>query len=336
LTAAGSRRLIAAAALAAALFFGCAPDTRHVQGSGTIELDEYDIASLVGGRVGQLRVDEGDTVRAGDTLAVLQHGEIMGEVRAREAETERAVALWRDQQGGPRAAERKTARAELDAAATALQLANAELKRTDGLHERGLSSDAELDRARAARDEAAAKKAAAEERLALLEEGYRREQVSAAREGAEAAQGALFSSRAKARELILTAPIDGVVLLKNVERGEVVGPGVPLLTLGDPNRLWMRCYLSTPEVARVRVGSAAEVTVLGWKDRVFRGRVVEIATRAEFTPRAALTEEERASVVFGVKIEVDPSGGVLKPGLPADARIETVSAATTAAASAGR
>jgi HlyD family secretion protein len=98
----------------------------------------------------------------------------------------------------------------------------------------------------------------------------------------------------------------------------------------------MRCYLSTPEVARVRVGSAAEVTVLGWKDRVFRGRVVEIATRAEFTPRAALTEEERASVVFGVKIEVDPSGGVLKPGLPADARIETVSAATTAAASAGR
>ena len=314
------------AALAALLLFGCGRDANRVAGSGTIELDEYDIASLVGGRVGRLTVDEGDTVRAGDTLAVLAHGEITGEVAAREAETERATALWRDQQGGPRAAERKTARAELDAALSALKLADADFRRTEGLHQRGLSSDAELDRARAVRDESAARRAAAEERLALLEEGYRREQVSAAREGVAAARGELFSSRAKAKELILTAPIDGVVLLKSVEQGEVVGPGVALLTIGDPKRLWMRCYLATPEVARVRAGSAAEVRVLGWKDRVFRGRVVEIATRAEFTPRAALTEEERASVVFGVKIEVDPSGGVLKPGLPADALIETVPA----------
>ena len=312
------------ALLSAALLSGCGGDSRHVSGSGTIELDEYDIASLVGGRVAQLRVEEGDSVQAGDTLAILAHGEITGEVAAREAETERATALWRDQQGGPRAAERKTARAELDAAVTSLKLADSELRRTQGLHERGLSSDSELDRARAARDESAARKAAAEERLALLEEGYRREQVSAAAKGAEAAKGELFSSRAKARELILTAPIDGVVLLKNVERGEVVGPGVALYTIGDPKRLWMRCYLSTPEVARVRLGSSAEIKVLGWKGRSFRGRIVEIATRAEFTPRAALTEEERASVVFGVKIEVDPTGGVLKPGLPADALIETV------------
>ena len=324
-----SRRARSFAALvaplaAALLFSGCSRDTSHVAGSGTIELREYDIASLVGGRVARLRFDEGDTVRAGDTLAVLAHGEITGEVAAREAETGRAEALYRDQQGGPRAAERKTARAELDAAVSALKLADAEFKRAGGLHDRGLASDAELDRARAARDEAAARRAAAEERLALLEEGYRTGQVSAAREGAEAARGALFSSRAKARELILTAPVDGVVLLKNVEQGEVVGPGVALFTIGDPKRLWMRCYLSTPEVARVRIGSPAEVSVLGWKGRVFHGRVVEIATRAEFTPRAALTEEERASVVFGVKIDIDPSDGILKPGLPADALIATV------------
>jgi HlyD family secretion protein len=303
---------------------GCAKDTRWVDGSGTVEMDEVDIASLVGGRTSALFADEGDSVAAGDTLVVLAHGEIAGEVEARTAETERAQALYRDQQRGPRAAERRTARAERDAAVTALKLAESELRRVLGLADRQLVSEAEVDRARAARDEAAARSAAAEERLALVEEGYRRGQVAAAREAAEAAQGSLRSSRAKARELVLTAPIDGVVLLRNVEPGEVVGPGTPILTLGDPARLWVRCYLTTPEVARIGLGAPAEVRVLGWKDRVFPGRVVEIATRAEFTPRAALTEEERASVVFGVKIAMDQSGGALKPGLPADARIQTL------------
>jgi HlyD family secretion protein len=306
------------------LLVGCSRDTNGADGSGTIEMDEVDVASLVGGRTQRLTVDEGDTVAIGDTLVVLAHGEIAGEVEARAADTERAQALYRDQQRGPRAAEQRTARAERDAAATALKLAESELRRMLGLSERQLVSEAEVDRARAARDEAAARLAAAEERLALLEEGYRRGQVAAARGAAEAAQGELRSSRAKARELVLTSPIDGVVLLRNVEPGEVVGPGTPILTLGNPEKLWVRAYLTTPEVARIRLGAPAEVRVLGWKDRVFTGKVVEIATRAEFTPRAALTEEERASVVFGVKIAMDPSGGVLKPGLPADVRIREV------------
>ena len=301
---------------------GCSRDRATIEGSGTIELDEVDVSSMVGGRVERLFADEGDSVALGDTLAILDRGEIAGEVESRAAETERAEALFRDQQRGPRAAERKTARAERDAAVSTEVLADSELTRTRGLYDRQLASRAELDRARAARDEAGARRAAAEERLALLEEGYRRGQVAAAREAAQAAQGALRSSRSRARELTLTAPIGGVVLLRNALPGEVIAAGVPVLTLGDPERLWIRCYLSTPEVARVKVGSRAHVTVLGWPGREFPGRVVEIATRAEFTPRSALTEEERASIVFGVKVALDPSGGRLKPGLPADVRID--------------
>lgn len=310
--------------LAAFAVSDCARDSRHVAGSGTIELDEVDIASLVGGRVHRVLVREGDSVRFGDTLVVLAHGEIAGEVEARTAETERTEALWLDQRKGPREAERKTVRAERDAALSSLRLAESELSRMLKLYERRLVADAEIDRARSARDEAAARRAAAEERLALVEEGYRREQVTAAREAVAAAKGELYSSRAKASELILTSPIRGVVLLKSVEQGEVVGPGVPILTLGNPDRLWLRCYLATPEVSRIRLGAAAEITVLGWRKRTFRGKVVEIATRAEFTPRSALTEEERASVVFGVKIALDPTGGILMSGLPADAIIESV------------
>jgi HlyD family secretion protein len=119
---------------------------------------------------------------------------------------------------------------------------------------------------------------------------------------------------------VLTAPIAGVVLLRNFLAGEVANPGQPVLTLGDPDRLWMRVYVSPTQLARLRLGQAVDVTVRGLR-QTFHGRIVEIATEAEFTPRAALTEEERANLVFGVKVRLDPSGGALKAGLPADAII---------------
>jgi HlyD family secretion protein len=315
------RRLVAPLIVLAIL--GCSHRPGPVVGSGTIELDEVDVSSLVGGRVLHLYVDEGDTVSAGDTLAVLLHGEVTGEVTAMEGESDRANALYREQARGPRDAEIKAARAELAAATTTLQLDEAELKRVQGLYEQKFASPSELDHARAARDEAAARRSTAEERLALLEEGYRREQVAAAKGAARAAQGQLTSAKAKAKELVLTAPISGVVLIRSVVAGEVVGPAIPLVTLGNLDRIWLRAYLSTPEVARIRLGARAKVRVLGWPGRDFPGRVTEISPRAEFTPRAALTEEERASLVFGVKIALDPTGGILKPGLPADATIET-------------
>ncbi|TMQ59456.1 MAG: HlyD family efflux transporter periplasmic adaptor subunit [Candidatus Eisenbacteria bacterium] len=307
--------LILAAALA-----GCSNPDRGIRGSGTIELDEVDIASLVGGRVSLVTVEEGDSVRAGDTLAVLAQGEVTAGVREQEAEAERARALARDQELGPRPEERRAARADLDTAEAALKLAENDLNRVRALFVKQLIAQSDLDRAQAQRDQAAARRDAAAERSRLLEAGYRRQVVAAARHAAEAASAGLASARSRAHELVLTAPIAGVVLLKNVEEGEVIGPGIPILTLGDPAKLWLRVYVPAPQLTKVRLGDRVEVRVLGER-RAFTGRVVEIATRAEFTPRAALTEEERANIVFGVKVALDPGGGILKPGLPADARI---------------
>ena len=311
---------ILAAILAIALG-GCSRSDHEIRGSGAIEVDEVDVASLVGGRVSRLSVSEGDSVREGDTLAVLAHGEVTAGVLAQQAESERANALARDQELGPRSQEIKTARADLGAASATLRLSQLEFERVQALLRDKLVSQAELDRAEAQRDEAAARRDAGAERLSLLQAGYRRESVRAADAAASAADAGLQSARSRARELVLTAPISGIVLLKNVEQGEVVGPNVPLVTLGNPAKLWMRVYIAAPKVVRIRLGDKAEVTVQGEPGRAFPGRVVEIATRAEFTPRAALTEEERSNLVFGVKIALDPTGGILKPGLPADARI---------------
>jgi HlyD family secretion protein len=265
-------------------------------------------------------VDEGDSVRVGDTLVVLAQGEVTAGLHEQEAEAGRARSLARDQELGPRIEERRAAKADLDTAEAALKLAEAELQRVRSLFEKQLVPQADLDRAQTQRDQSAARRDAAAQRYRLLEAGFRKMVVAAARQAAEAAGAGLQSARAKARELVLTAPIQGVVLVKSVEQGEVVGPAIPILTLGDPSKLWMRVYIPAPQVVRVRLGDRVEVRVLGER-RAFSGRVVEIATRAEFTPRAALTEEERANIVFGVKVALDPQGGMLKPGLPADARI---------------
>ncbi len=312
--------LLSGALILALAAGGCSRSNGAIRGSGTIELDEIDIASLVGGRVSRILVDEGDSVRAGDTLVVLAQGEVTAGVRAQEAEVGRTTDLARDQELGPRVEERKAAKADLDTAEAALRLAEIELARVRALYQKQLIPEADLDRTSTQRDQAAARRDAAAQRFLMLEAGYRTHVVGAARNAAEAARAELSSAKSKARELTLTAPISGVVLIKTTEEGEVIGPAVPILTLGDPTKLWMRVYIAAPLLVRVHLGDRVLVRVLG-APREYSGRVVEIATRAEFTPRAALTEEERATIVFGVKVALDPQDGTLKPGLPADARI---------------
>jgi HlyD family secretion protein len=218
------------------------------------------------------------------------------------------------------------ARADLAAAESQLTLTEKDLARAQKLAEGQVIAQAELDRARAARDSALARRNAARESVRLLEAGSRREEVAASRESATAALAQFTAVQSQLNELILVAPRKGVVLLRNFEPGELVQPGQPVVTLGDPDSLWMRVYVPATDIERVTLGAPAELHLAGISKNVYQGRVVEIASRAEFTPRAALTEEERANIVFGVKLTLEPSRGALKAGLPGDVRIGSVRA----------
>src|SRR5262249_2377180 len=154
----------------------------------------------------------------------------------------------------------------------------------------------------------------------VAEAGCRGQRVAAAREGARAAMAQLAGARSRASELVLTAPRGGVVMLVNYDAGELVPPSAPVVTLGNPDSLWMRVYVAAPQLTKLRIGAPAEVRPVGAK-QPFAARVVSIATQAEFTPRAGLTEEEGANLVFGVRLALGKNGGPLKPALPADVRI---------------
>jgi HlyD family secretion protein len=257
---------------------------------------------------------------------VLDRGEVSADLVAQTAEAERAQAQARDLQQGSRPAELGIAREAQRAANADLDLAKTEYDRTESLVKQGVSAPADLDRARAARDAALARASSAAAQLRLQEQGFRHQQVAAANQGAAAAMANLQGAKSRAEELVLTAPRSGVVLLVNYRAGELVPPSMPVVTLGDPDSLWMRVYIAAPLLTKVRLGAPVEVRPIG-VTRPYHGRVVSIASEAEFTPRAALTEEEQANLVFAIKLVLDRTGGALKAGLPADARITPAAAA---------
>ena len=122
---------------------------------------------------------------------------------------------------------------------------------------------------------------------------------------------------------VLYSPVNGVVLDTNLEVGEMAFPGTPILTIADISRPWIYIYVNETRLGFVKIGQEAKVFIDSFPGRAFRGKVVSISNKAEFTPMTIQTNEERVKLVFAVKIAVDNPELVLKPGMPADAEIIT-------------
>jgi HlyD family secretion protein len=296
------------------------PDDR-IRGVGTLEATEMDVAPMTPARVVRVFLEEGDRARAGDTLVTLTQPTSRPDVERRRAQLASARATLQELEAGSRPREVDRARAELAAAQAELDRTADDYARAKPLGASGTISRQALDAARAAAEQAAARRSAAAETLRLLQEGTRPERIRAARAEVATEEAALAASEATAADLVLVAPVDGTVLSRNAEPGEMLGAGQSALTLGEVRRPWTRVYLSSLVVPRVRVGQAAVATLDGLPGRTFRGRVVSINDRAEYTPRIALTETERADLLFGVKVMFDDTTGTLKPGLPATVEI---------------
>jgi membrane fusion protein YbhG len=172
-------------------------------------------------------------------------------------------------------------------------------------------------------DAARAEVRAARERLAIVEAGPRPGQVDTARAQLTQAEATLVQARARLADTRIEAPMDGVVLRKNLEPGATAVPGAAIVTLVNPADLWLRAYIPETDLGRVRIGQAARVTVDTFPGQPFEGRVTEIASAAEFTPRNVQTQKERVNLVFRVKVAIANPDGRLKPGMPADAVIAT-------------
>jgi HlyD family secretion protein len=287
-----------------------------VKATGTLEIIEVDVAPLMTARVDRVLVEDGDSVKAGDTLVILRQPSNSADISQREATVSASRAGLAEAERGSRAPEIARAQAEVRAlAAEATKLSN-DATRARRLYDAGAISQQQLEAAMTAAREATLRRDAANQTLVLLQQGTRQERIAASRAQVQGAQASLSALEASVDALTLVSPTRGVVLSRNVEPGEIVSAGQSAVTLGESQRPWVRVYVNALALPSVKVGAAVRASVDGIPGRAFPGKIVSINTKAEFTPRVALTENERADMTFGVKIEFDDTTGVLKPGLP--------------------
>ncbi|HXI33829.1 MAG TPA: efflux RND transporter periplasmic adaptor subunit [Gemmatimonadales bacterium] len=270
-------------AAAALLAVSCGGPRDRLAVAGTVEVREVRLAPLAGGRLVRLVKDEGDSVHRGDTVAILEQPGLGALIAQRRAQARAAAA---------RVAEVQAALADSARAAN-------DLARAVPLAAQGVVSPQQFDNLKSAAAAAAA----------------RLQAVRAASADSLAADAAVAAAEAIGTELVVLAPADGVILTRVAEPGEAVAAGAPIATLGVVHDVWIRAYVGERLVARVTLGQSVQVLVDGLAQPV-PGTISEIASRAEFTPRAALTERERADLVFAIKVRVGDAGGRLKAGMP--------------------
>jgi multidrug efflux pump subunit AcrA (membrane-fusion protein) len=120
---------------------------------------------------------------------------------------------------------------------------------------------------------------------------------------------------------IITSPLNGVVLERLVEPDEYAAPGSTVLVVASLDALTLKVFMPEDRYGQIALGQVCLVTVDSFPGQAFRARVVSIASQAEFTPRNVQTTDSRKTTVYAVKLALDPSGGKLKPGMPADAHL---------------
>lgn len=283
-----------------------------------------------------------------------QKSTLASETELRHAEVAQAQANLDRLVAGPRPQELQAARAALDEARAQALAAEQDWRRAQALIQNEDISRAQHDQFKARFDVTTAAVKRYTENLALLTEGTRKEDLAAARAQLERAKAALKVTEAtrydierkrtdlEARRLDIDrarknvavidsqlddtsaySSIDGVVLVKSADPGEVIAAGTSIVTIGDIDRPWLRGYIPQDALGRVKLGQRVKVTSDSYPGKVYNGRVSFIASQAEFTPKQIQTKDERVKLVYRIKIDVENPNRELKHNMPVDAELTT-------------
>jgi HlyD family secretion protein len=320
--------LLLLAAAGAAWWFGIpqrlgwgSPPESQLTLYGNVDIRQVQLGFRVSGRMRQALVDEGDTVKAGDIIARLDAAPAEDTVRAAEAKVAGLRAALEKLESGPRPAEIAQSQALYAESEADLQNAEQAFERARQLRPGGSISQAGLDQARAARDMAAARSQSALEALRLLQEGSRPEDIAAARANLHAAEAELSSARTSLGDTELAAPADGVVLSRVREPGAIVAPSDIVYVLSLTTPVWVRAYISEPDLGRVHPGMMVEVISDTAPGKPYRGKVGFVSPVAEFTPKSVETPDLRTDLVYRLRIVVENPDLQLRQGMPVTVRI---------------
>ena len=280
-----------------------------------------------------------------------QRETLAADIETKRADLAAAEARLAEMRNGARPQEKQDAHAAVEAADSELERAQKDWDRAQTLYKNDDISTAQRDQYRKNFENAVAMAKSAKERENLVLAGPRSEQIAAQAAQVERARGALKMAEANQLELkrrdqeittrraeiarsqanvalidtqlsdtVAASPVDGVVLVKSADPGEVLAAGATVVTVGDIDHPWLRAYINETDLTKVRLGSKVKVTSDSSK-KTYNGRISFIASQAEFTPKQIQTQQERVKLVYRIKIDVENPNRELKSNMPVDAEI---------------
>lgn len=282
---------------------------------GNVDIREVELAFRVPGRLQTMRYDEGDPVSPGDLVAEIDPEPYREALAVAEARVAQAHANLEKLKSGSRPQEVARARAAVNQAQAAYDNAKREFERQSGLLETGASSEKARDAARAKRDETAANLASAKEALGLAEEGFRAEDIAAARADLASATAQEAISATQLDDTKLMAPSSGTLIARLREPGSMLGSTTPVYSLSLRDPVYVRAYIDEPHLGRIAPGARVTITT-DTSDKVYDAQIGFVSPRAEFTPRSVETTELRTDLVYRLRIVVANGDEALRQGMP--------------------
>jgi len=296
-------------------------DLNRIRVSGNIEITDVQVGFKIPGRVEERPVAEGQMIKAGQVVARLDDKDLKLEIAQRQAQVATAQSVLTELKAGSRPEEIAQAEAALQSAQADGDRARLEFQRQKRLYEREVISTREFDLAKTGFEASEARIREAKEFSILVRKGPRQEKIDQARANLDQAKQALGLAQTRFQYATLLSPISGMVLSENVEPGEYVSPGTPIISAGDLSQVYLRAYINETDLGRVKVGQKVRITTDTFPGKNYEGKISFIAPQAEFTPKNIQTQKERVKLVYRIKVEIPNPNMELKPGMPADGEI---------------
>jgi HlyD family secretion protein len=316
------RNYLIAAAFAAILSFpGCGNnnDGKIIEASGNIEATNITVSSKVTGEIISLLKDEGDIVKEGDTVLVIDNELLTLQLDQAIANFKGAEAQYELLKNGARKEDIQQAEQALKQAQANYDVALKDRDRMQNLFTGGTVTQKQLDDAVAGFDITEAQLKTAGENLHKLKNYARPEELKQAQANLERQDAGVKILEKNIRDSFVKSPVNGIIVKNFIEKGETVTQLSSLFKVSDLKKVELVIYVSEEELGKVKTGQRADVKVDSYENKTFHGVVTFISPEAEFTPKNIQTKDERTKLVFAVKIEIDNPGMELKPGMPADA-----------------
>lgn len=288
---------------------------------GDVDIRQVNLGFRVSGRIREMRFEEGDAIRAGDLIALLDEGPYQDQVNLAKAQLAQSEANLTKAIHGPRPQEIDQARAQVAQAQANVENADLTFQRESELRKTNAISRQEFDNSTAARDANRAQLRAAQANLALLEAGSRQEDIDAARAQVQHDKANLETAQLNLSDCQLLAPSDGVIITRALEPGAIVAAGTSVYSLCLYSPVWIRTYVDERDLGRIYPGMKALVYTDSNPAKPYQGQIGFISPVAEFTPKTVETRELRTDLVFRLRVVVQQPDRYLRQGMPVTVRL---------------